>query len=62
MSAVYDRITLRFVCPKCRNKFGKLPRWLKPGGKVTCPKCGDTFVDEGILKAVEALSERCKTK
>jgi predicted nucleic-acid-binding Zn-ribbon protein len=62
MSAIDDRIILQFICPKCRNKFGKLPSWLKPGGKVTCPKCGDTFVDEEILKAAEALSKHRKAK
>lgn len=56
MSAIDDRITLKFICPKCHNKFGKLPKWLKSGGKVTCPKCGEAFVDEEVLKGAEELS------
>jgi len=60
MSEIDDRVKLQFICPKCGKKFGKLPSWLKQGGAVTCPKCEDTFVDQGVLKAARAFSERCK--
>ena len=62
MSAINDRIKLKFICPGCGNKFGKLPRWLKPGGAVTCPKCGNTFIDQAVLIAAETLSEHLKAK
>jgi predicted RNA-binding Zn-ribbon protein involved in translation (DUF1610 family) len=62
MSAIDDRIKLKFICPGCGNKFGKLPNWLKPGGAVTCPKCGNAFIDEAVLKTAKKLSEHLKAK
>lgn len=61
MSEIHDKFTLQFICPKCKKKFGKFPSRLKPGGAVSCPKCGETFVDEPVLKAAQAFEARCKS-
>jgi hypothetical protein len=51
-------IILRFDCPKCANRFKKLPSSLKSGGTAICPKCGCSFVDKAIVKEVELLAKR----
>lgn len=55
--ATGGKIILRLRCPDCGNEVRKLPRHLKSGGATVCPKCGNTFIDQTVLKEAEAFAK-----